>query len=81
MRWMNMKAINNYKNGKLVGFFDLESGEFYKSIRQVYTGTGKHIGDTHITAEEQIVVKTIWEHMKDTWQKKFKRKFRAEQQT
>jgi hypothetical protein len=47
------------------------SGEFMKSIRKDYTDTNKFIGDVHITADEQEVVKAVWERMKDRWQKKF----------
>jgi hypothetical protein len=71
IKWFDMDDINSYRRKSLVGHFDLMSGEFMKSIRKDYTDTNKFIGDVHITADEQEVVKAVWERMKDRWQKKF----------
>jgi hypothetical protein len=73
IRWINLKSINAYKNHRLIGFFDLDSGEFLKSLRKDYTDTNKFIGDVHITAEERLVIKAVWDHMGEKWQKKFKK--------
>ena len=73
IKWLDMADINSYKNGRAIGFFDLDSGQFYKSLRKDYSAVDKFVGDVHISADEKAVVDAIWEHMRERWRKKFKK--------
>jgi hypothetical protein len=73
MKWLDVTGVNKFKHGKLRGFFDLDTGEFFRFVNKNWAKRGTHIVSANIPDDEQIVTGIIWEHMKDKWRKKFRK--------
>lgn len=71
--WIEMKSINSYAHKRMTGFFDINEGEFYKSLRKDWDGTNKFLGDSHISPPDKFIADRVWKRMKDTWQERLKK--------